>query len=122
DIACDKDLTKKLLADVGIPVPQGVVVDTVEKAVSEGEEVGYPLVVKPEDLSQGRGITLNIKDRAHLVAAFKLAKEYTKNVLVERFLQGKDYRVLVINNAVVAVSERLPAQVKGDGKHTVKEL
>ncbi|HEY4002737.1 MAG TPA: cyanophycin synthetase, partial [Candidatus Xenobia bacterium] len=122
DIACDKDLTKKLLADVGIPVPQGVVVDNVDDAIREGEEIGYPLVVKPEDLSQGRGITLNIENREMLVGAINLAQEYTNRVVLEKFLLGKDYRILVVNGKVIAVSERLPAQVVGDGKSTVQEL
>jgi cyanophycin synthetase len=122
DIACDKHLTKKLLADIGIPVPQGVLVKTEEEAIEEAEAIGYPVVVKPLDFSHGRGISLNIRDREHLVNAWHAARAYTREIIVERFMHGRDFRILVVNNEVVAVAERVPAHVTGDGRHTVREL
>jgi cyanophycin synthetase len=122
DIACDKNLTKKLLADIGIPVPQGVLVRSAEHAVEEGETIGYPLVVKPLDANHGRGISLDIRDREHLVKAFEKARELSSEVIVERFISGRDYRILVVDNEVVAVAERVPAHVTGDGKHTLAQL
>ena len=122
DIACDKHLTKRLLDDIGIPVPKGVVVRKVEDAIAEAEDMGYPVVVKPLDFSHGRGISLNLLNREQLVAAFEKAQEYTRDIIVERFLKGRDFRVLVVNGQVIAVAERVPAHVVGNGKDTVQQL
>ncbi len=122
DIACDKHLTKQLLADIGVPVPLGVLVDSVEAALDEAATMGYPVVVKPLDFSHGRGISLDIRDPQHLAKAFSEAQEFTRDVIVERFLQGRDYRILVVNGEVVAVAERVPAHVVGDGIHSIAEL
>lgn len=122
DIACDKDLTKKLLADIGIPVPKGTVARTSEEAIEEGEALGYPLVVKPLDFSHGRGITLDVRNRDLLMKAFETARHYTKDVIIERFITGKDYRILVVDGQMVAVAERVPAHVVGDGKSAVRQL
>ena len=122
DIACDKHLTKKLLADIGISVPEGVLVTSLEEAVEEAESMGYPVVVKPLDFSHGRGISLDIKDRDHLAKAVAEAQGYTRQIIVERYITGRDYRVLVVNDEVVAVAERVPAHVVGDGQHTVRQL
>jgi cyanophycin synthetase len=122
DIACDKDLTKKLLDDIGIPVPKGVVVRNLEDAIREGEDLGYPLVTKPLDFSHGRGISLNIRDREHLKIAFESAHRYTDQVIIEKFISGRDFRILVVDGEVVAVAERVPAHVVGNGQDTVQKL
>jgi cyanophycin synthetase len=122
EIAQDKELTLQLLYDVGIPVPRGGVARTEEQAIYEADRVGYPVVVKPVDVSHGRGVSLNISNQEDLIKAFQFAKEYSRLVIIEKFVKGKDYRVLVINGNFVAASERVPAHVIGDAKYTVKEL
>lgn len=122
DIACDKELTKKLLDDVGIPVPKGQVVDHIEDAIEAAESVGYPVVVKPLDGNHGKGVAIGIKNAEELKKAFQAAQEYSDDVIVERYIVGRDHRILVVNGEVIAVAERIPAHVVGDGKHTIKEL
>ena len=120
-IAQDKDLTKKLLLAAGVPVPVGQPVDTVDEAWAVAEKIGLPVVVKPQDGNQGKGVTVNIVSRDHLELAFKAAAEYGE-VMVEKFLPGNDYRLLVVGSQMVAAARRDPPQVIGDGVHKVREL
>ncbi|GAB4228342.1 MAG: cyanophycin synthetase [Stanieria sp.] len=125
ELACDKEGTKTILADAGIPVPKGTVIqylDELEDAIADVG--GYPIVIKPLDGNHGRGITININSWAEAEEAYDLASSAskTKSVIIERYYQGSDHRVLVINGKVVAVAERIPAHVVGDGKSTVEEL
>jgi len=120
-IAQDKDLTKKLLRAAGVPVPLGRPVTDVEDAWAAARQVGLPVVVKPQDGNQGKGVTVNISTREHLEVAYKAAAEYGE-VMVEKFLPGSDFRLLVVGNKLVAASRREPPQVVGDGLHTVREL
>ncbi|MGB9809777.1 MAG: cyanophycin synthetase, partial [Caldanaerobacter sp.] len=122
DIASDKILTKKILKDYGLPVPEGDVAYTEEEAVSIAEELGYPVVIKPYNGNQGKGVHLNISNREEVIVAYRNAKNYSDIVMVEKQVKGRHYRVLVVGDKVVAVSERIPAHVVGDGVHTVKEL
>jgi len=120
-IAQDKDLTKKLLLAAGVPVPTGRPVTDTDDAWAAALQVGLPVVVKPLDGNQGKGVTVNIVTREHLDIAFHAAAEYGA-VLVEKFLPGNDFRLLVVGNKLVAASRREPPQVLGDGLHTVREL
>lgn len=120
-IAQDKDLTKTLLQAAGVPVPIGRPVETVDEAWAVAEEIGLPVVVKPQDGNQGKGVTVNIVDRAHLEIAFKAAAEIG-TVMVEKYLPGSDYRLLVVGQRLVAAARRDPPHVIGDGEHTVREL
>lgn len=120
-IGQDKDLTKRLLHAAGVPVPLGKPVETVEEAWEVAQKVGLPVVVKPQDGNQGKGVTVNITDRAQLEEAYKTAAEYG-TVMVERFLPGHDFRLLVVGDQLVAAARREPPQVLGDGQHTVREL
>lgn len=122
ETASDKELTIKLLSDIGIPTPRHRLVRNAEDAVRAAERLGFPLVTKPLDVSHGRGISLNLKTAEEVRKGFEVASEYTRSVLVETYLTGKDYRVLVINGEVVAVAERVPAHVVGDGTHTIQQL
>ena len=122
DIACDKALTKALLDEVSIPIPEGQVCLTSQEAIRCAGEIGYPLVVKPKLGNKGKQVTINIDNDEDLVRAFNAAFTEGPEVIVEKFIQGKDYRILVINGRVVAAAERIPARVIGDGKHTVKQL
>lgn len=121
-IAQDKELTKKLLDAAGVPVPLGRPALDVDDAWVAAEEIGLPVVVKPQDGNQGKGVTVNISSREQLVAAYAAASAISSEVLVERYLPGHDYRLLVIGNQLIAAARRDPPQVIGDGVHTVREL
>lgn len=122
EIAQDKELTLQMLYDVGIPVPKGGTARRLSSALAEVHRTGYPVVIKPLNVSHGRGISLNVRNEAELETAFELAQEYSRTVIVEKFLEGKDYRILVVNGKFVAAANRIPAHVDGDGVHTVQEL
>lgn len=120
-IAQDKDLTKRLLHSAGVPVPLGRPVESVDEAWEVALEVGLPVVVKPQDGNQGKGVTVNLTERSQLAAAYASAARYG-TVMVERFLPGHDFRLLVVGDQLVAAARREPPQVLGDGQHTVREL
>jgi len=120
-IAQDKDLTKRLLHAAGVPVPLGRPVQSADDAWAVALEVGLPVVVKPQDGNQGKGVSVNITERTQLDEAFATAAEYG-TVMVERFLPGHDFRLLVVGNQLVAAARREPPQVLGDAIHTVREL
>ncbi|MBV2215575.1 MAG: cyanophycin synthetase, partial [Diaphorobacter sp.] len=121
-IAQDKDLTKRLLHAAGVPVPLGRPVADVEDAWVVAQEVGLPVVVKPQDGNQGKGVVVNITTREGLEAAYKTAREFGDEIMVERFLPGHDFRLLVVGHQLVAAARREPPQVLGDGQHTIREL
>lgn len=122
EIACDKEDTKYLLDQAEVPVPRGDII-TRESSLKEAcEYVGFPLVVKPIDGNHGRGITVNIQNYEDALVAFHEAKEVSRRVIIEKYITGKDYRLLVINNKLVAGALRTPAHVIGDGKSTIREL
>jgi cyanophycin synthetase len=125
ELACDKEGTKQILRDAGVPVPRGTVIhylDELEEAIADVG--GYPIVVKPLDGNHGRGITININTWQEAEEAYDAAStaSKTRSVIVERYYTGRDHRVLVINGKVVAVAERVPAHVVGDGKLTIAQL
>lgn len=122
DIACDKQLTKKLLAESGLPVPSGEAVQTLWQAQKAAKRLGYPVVVKPDNGNQGKGVFLNIQNEEELAFAFNHALNFSKTVIVEKYLEGRHYRLLVVNGELVAAAERIPAHVIGDGVQTVSEL
>lgn len=124
DLASHKRLTNKLLRGVGIPVPIGESVSTVEEALKTAKAIGYPVVVKPLDGNHGRGVGINLKSEEEVREAFQDAMEQTRQgrVMVESFVRGRDHRILVVNGKVVACAERVPAHVIGDGEHTIEEL
>ena len=124
DIASDKELTNRLLAAAGLPVPASEVVRRADDAVRIARRIGYPVVVKPLDGNHGRGVAINLKDEAAVLAAFDEAYDQSRRgyVLVESYIAGKDYRVLVIGGQMIAIAERVPAHVIGDGAKTVAAL
>lgn len=121
-IAQDKDLTKMLLDAAGVPVPLGRSVTTAEDAWAAAQELGGPVVVKPRDGSQGRGVAVNIETRERVIQAFEVAEEISSEVIVERYIPDHDFRLLVVGGALVAASRRDPPQVTGDGVHTIRQL
>ena len=122
DIAANKDATKKLLGDMGVPVPKGYRIRSEDDLESTIDAVGYPVVIKPLDGNHGKGATVGITDLEHAKTAFERAKEYSRWVIVEKQLIGADFRALIVNNRLIAVAERLPAHIIGDGRSTIQEL
>lgn len=124
ELACDKEDTKYLLEQAEVEVPRGDIIRR-ERSLEEAcRYVGYPLVIKPVDGNHGRGITVDIQNYEDALQAFNNAKESSRSgaIIVEKFITGDDYRLLVINNKLVAAAIRTPAHVIGDGKSTVQEL
>ena len=125
ELACDKEGTKTMLGDAGIPVPRGTTIQYFDELENAIKDVGgYPIVIKPLDGNHGRGITINVRHWDEAIAAYDLATEESKSrsIIIERFYEGSDHRVLVIDGKLVAVAERVPAHVIGDGKSTISEL
>lgn len=121
-IAQDKELTKKLLGAAGVPIPFGRPVLDEDDAWVAAEEIGLPVVVKPQDGNQGKGVTVNVASREHLKIAYAAASAISSSVMVERYLPGHDYRLLVVGGKVVAAARRDPPQVIGDGVNNVRKL
>jgi cyanophycin synthetase len=122
EIAQDKDDTKRVLENIGLPVPKGDVVRTLEGALEIADEIGYPVILKPLAANHGRGISGRIDNSEQLSASWAMSSSYGSRIVVEQFAEGRDHRVLVINGKVVAAAERVPAHVIGDGSRTVREL
>ncbi|WP_296945867.1 cyanophycin synthetase [uncultured Massilia sp.] len=121
-IASDKQLTKTLLDQAGVPVPSGATVTTLEQAQRVARRLGRPVTIKPLDANQGKGVTVACATPQEVERAFAFAREYGRHVIVEEFLQGRDYRVLVTGRTVAAASWRRPPHVTGDGVSTVRAL
>lgn len=122
ELACDKEDTKYLLEQAEIEVPRGDIISRERSLKETCEKIGYPLVIKPIDGNHGRGITVDIRSYEDAVTAFHAAKEVSSRVIIENYIQGADYRLLVINHTFVAAALRSPAHVIGDGKSTITEL
>jgi cyanophycin synthetase len=122
DIACDKEETKNLLEAAEIPVPKGDVVRTEEGLQAAINRIGYPVVIKPIDGNHGKGNTTNIVNWEQALVAFAAAKQYGRSVIIEKFITGFDFRVLVINYKFICAALRTPAAVTGDGKSNIREL
>ncbi|HET6244890.1 MAG: cyanophycin synthetase [Bacteroidetes bacterium] len=122
DIACNKEETKYLLEKANIPTPKGRIVSTVNQLKNAIVSLGFPLVIKPINGNHGKGATINIKKSQEAYDAFDAAQKYSKTVIVEKFIEGFDFRLLVINYKLVAAAKRTPAHVVGDGKSTIQTL
>ena len=124
DIASDKKLTNRLLDAAGLPVPRSEVVGSEDEAVAAARRLGYPCVVKPLDGNHGRGVALDLRDEAAVRGAYPeaLRQSRSRDVIVETYITGRDYRCLVIGGKLAAVAERVPASVTGDGTKTIREL
>ncbi len=122
EIACDKEDTKHLLEQANIQVPKGEIIRSEAGLKESVEYLGYPLVIKPINGNHGRGITINIQNWEEALEGFEAAKKVSRSVIVEKYITGDDYRLLVINYRLVAAAKRTPAHVIGDGKSTIQEL
>jgi cyanophycin synthetase len=122
ELAADKEETKKMLEHELVPVPKGRIISDTEDLDEIIQELGFPLVIKPVDGNHGRGVSTNIRTREEALKALEMAKQISEDVIAEQYITGADYRFLVINYKLVAVSKRTPAMVMGDGSSTIKEL
>ncbi|MFP5406870.1 MAG: cyanophycin synthetase, partial [Gammaproteobacteria bacterium] len=121
-IAQDKELTKSLLHDAGIPVPRGRPANDARDAWVAAREIGLPVVVKPRYGNQGKGVAVNLSTREQIMDAWSRAAEYDAEVMVEKYLPGNDFRLLIVGDRMVAAARRDPPLVIGDGVHTIAEL
>ncbi|QEA39225.1 cyanophycin synthetase [Pistricoccus aurantiacus] len=121
-IADDKNWTKQILDDAGIPVPQGRVCESYSEALDIARDIGYPVVTKPLIGNHGRGISTDIDDDQALREAFDIAANRYPSVIVEKYVKGEDHRLLVINGQLVAAARRRPAHVIGDGESSIQAL
>ena len=122
EIASDKEETNKILGDLGLPVPRQRLARSAEEAVSAAERLRYPVVVKPLNANHGRGVSIGLRTNDEVRVAFDRAREHSRTIVIETFLEGFDHRMLVVNGELVAVAKRLPGHIVGDGQHTVAEL
>ena len=121
-IASDKDLTKSLLKSCGVPIPEGQVVHSPEEAWEAAQDIGLPVVVKPSDGNHGRGVTLDLRKKEDIEAAYHVAYPEGSDVMVERFIPGDEHRLLVVGGKVVAAARGEVVSITGNGHSTVKEL
>ncbi len=122
DIASDKALTKKILDSAFIPVPRGFVVENLPELEEALGKISFPIVIKPLDSNQGKGITGNIQTKEKAIEAFSMAQKYSGDIIVEDYIEGSAYRFLVVNYKLVAVAQCIPAFIIGDGVSSIKKL
>lgn len=122
ELASDKTNTKELLSQAGIRVPPGENISELDELAEACRRLGFPLVIKPIDGNHGRGVTVNIQNYANAVVAFHLASTISENIIVEKYIVGDDYRLLVIDNKFVAAAKRTPAYIIGNGVLTIQQL
>ena len=122
DVSTNKELTKTILGEIGIPVPRGRAVSDAEDAVTAAREAGWPVVVKPQDADYGNGVTMRIKTGDEVRRAYDFARQHSEGVLVEHHVPGHLFRLLIVAGRLVAALRREPWYVVGDGKQTLLEL
>jgi len=122
DLAGDKEETNGILRDLGLPVPEQIIVRRARDAVRAAKRIGFPVVLKPLDGNHGRGVSINLKTDEEVELGFKKAAEHGRTIIVESYIEGFDHRLLVVNGELVAAAKREPGHVVGDGKHSIAEL
>jgi cyanophycin synthetase len=122
ELASDKEETNKILATLGLPVPKQELVQSESQAVRAAKRVGFPVVTKPYNGNHGRGISIRLSSDEEVAQGYLMAREHSRSVIVESFLEGDDHRLLVVNGELVAATRRTPGHVLGDGEHSVLQL
>jgi cyanophycin synthetase len=122
ELASDKEETNKILGALGLPVPRQELVQSESQAERAARRIGYPVVTKPYNGNHGRGISIRLTNEEEVIAGFNKAREISRSVIVETFLEGDDHRLLVVNGELVAATRRTPGHVVGDGTRTIAEL
>jgi cyanophycin synthetase len=122
ELASDKEETNKILATLGLPVPRQQLVQSEGQAVRAAQRIGFPVVTKPYNGNHGRGISIRLSSDAEVAQGFAIAREHSRSVIVETFVEGDDHRLLVVGGVLVAATRRTPGHVVGDGKHSIAQL
>jgi len=122
ELASDKEETNKILAGLGLPVPQQELVQSETQAVRAARRIGFPVVTKPYNGNHGRGISIRLTTEEEVAHGYNVAREHSRSVVVESFLEGEDHRLLVVNGQLIAATRRTPGHVVGDGAHTIAQL
>src|SRR5271167_2928400 len=122
ELASDKEETNKILATLGLPVPKQELVQSAGQAVRAAQRIGFPVVTKPYNGNHGRGISIRLTSDDEVAQGFLVAREHSRSVIVETFLEGDDHRLLVVNGELVAATRRTPGHVVGDGRHSIVQL
>ena len=122
ELASDKEETNKILATLGLPVPRQELVQSEGQAVRAARRIGFPVVTKPYNGNHGRGISIRLTNDEEVAQGYAIAREHSRSVIVETFLEGDDHRLLVVNGELVAATRRTPGHVVGDGEHTITQL
>ena len=122
ELASDKEETNKILAGLGLPVPQQELVQSESQAVRAACRIGFPVVTKPYNGNHGRGISIRLTSEEEVVHGYQVAREHSRSVVIESFLEGDDHRLLVVNGELVAATRRTPGHVTGDGQHDIGQL
>ncbi|RHW35667.1 cyanophycin synthetase [Neobacillus notoginsengisoli] len=120
--SCDKQVTKSILSSVGVPVPEGETASSYEEVFGVAERVGFPVVMKPLNGNQGRGVFTNIKSREELFSILHCMENKETEIIVERYYQGNDYRLLMVDGKLIAASMRVPPFVIGNGHESIRKL
>src|SRR5271169_855037 len=122
ELASDKEETNKILAMLGLPVPKQELVQSEGQAIRAARRIGFPVVTKPYNGNHGRGISIRLMTDEEVAHGFAAAREHSRSVIVETFMEGDDHRLLVVNGELVAATRRTPGHVVGDGEHTIAQL
>src|SRR5271170_8054298 len=122
ELASDKEETNKILATLGLPVPKQELVQSERQAVRAAQRIGFPVVTKPYNGNHGRGISIRLNTDEEVAQGFTVAREHSRSVIVETFLEGDDHRLLVVNGELVAATRRTPGHVVGDAEHNIAAL
>ncbi|MGQ0428718.1 MAG: cyanophycin synthetase [Gammaproteobacteria bacterium] len=122
ELAGDKEETNRILGALGLPVPRQELVQDERAAVRAANRLGFPVVTKPYNGNHGRGISIRLTSDEEVARGFAIAREHSRSVIVETYLEGDDHRLLVVNGELVAATKRTPGHVMGDGVHRVAEL
>jgi cyanophycin synthetase len=122
ELASDKEETNKILAGLGLPVPQQELVQSETQAVRAARRIGFPVVSKPYNGNHGRGISIRLTSEEEVAHGYNVAREHSRSVVIESFVEGDDHRLLVVNGELVAATRRTPGHVVGDGEHSVAQL
>lgn len=122
ELAQDKEMTHQICEDLGLPVPRQIAASGERDALKAAEKIGYPVVVKPYNGNHGRAVSIDLKTPDQVSAAYKLAAEVSRTVVVESFITGFDHRLLIVAGRLVAAAKRVPGHVIGDGRHTIRQL
>lgn len=132
-ISTDKSHAKFFMKSLGYPVAQGTTIfenkwaeemrskRKIPYAKKYAKSLGYPVIVKPNSKSQGKAVCL-AWDKSELVRALKEVFKDDQVAIIERYLPGRDYRIVVLDGEVISAYERIPLSVVGDGKHSILEL